>query len=93
MTSSLHSSKTPTLEAPAPRRALRAGAPMLRYVAVRLVTLLVSLVLAAVVVFVVLRLLPGDSAGTTLGVGTTTDQLDQLRSEPRDRPVVARPAR
>jgi len=54
---------------------------MLRYVAVRLVTLVVSLVLAAVVVFVVLRLLPGDSAGTTLGVGTTTDQLDQLRSE------------
>jgi ABC-type dipeptide/oligopeptide/nickel transport system permease component len=54
-------------QAPAPRRVLRASAPMLRYVAVRLVTLLVSLVLAAVVVFVVLRLLPGDSAGVFEG--------------------------
>lgn len=55
----------------------------------RIGTLLISLLLASVVVFVVLRLLPGDAAGATLGVGTTTDQLDQLRSElGTDQPVV-----
>lgn len=62
--------------------------PSLRFVAVRLASLLVSLALASVIVFVVLRLLPGDSAGTSLGVGTTTDQLESLRAElGTDRPL------
>lgn len=61
----------------------------MRQVLLRIGTLLISLVLASVVVFVVLRLLPGDAAGASLGVGTTTDQLEQLRSElGTDQPVV-----
>jgi peptide/nickel transport system permease protein len=61
-----------------------------RQVLLRIGALLVSLLLASVVVFVVLRLLPGDSAGTSLGVGTTADQLAQLRSElGTDQPVAA----
>lgn len=61
---------------------------MARHLLLRLGSLLVSLALAAVLVFVVLRLLPGDAAGTTLGVGTTADQLAQLRSElGTDQPV------
>jgi peptide/nickel transport system permease protein len=61
-----------------------------RQVLLRIGVLLVSLLLASVVVFVVLRLLPGDSAGTSLGVGTTADQLAQLRSElGTDQPVAA----
>jgi peptide/nickel transport system permease protein len=60
-----------------------------RHLLLRIGSLLVSLVLASIIVFVVLRLLPGDAAGATLGVGTTTDQLDQLRSElGTDQPVV-----
>jgi peptide/nickel transport system permease protein len=60
-----------------------------RLLLLRIGSLLISLVLASVLVFVVLRLLPGDSAGTSLGVGTTADQLEQLRSElGTDQPVV-----
>lgn len=60
----------------------------MRHLLLRIASLLVSLVLASVVVFVVLRLLPGDAAGATLGVGTTSDQLEQLRSElGTDQPV------
>lgn len=61
----------------------------MRRALLRVGSLLISLVLASVVVFVVLRLLPGDAAGASLGVGTTTDQLDQLRAElGTDQPVV-----
>ena len=62
----------------------------MRRALLRVGSLLISLVLASVVVFVVLRLLPGDAAGVfSLGVGTTTDQLDQLRAElGTDQPVV-----
>jgi peptide/nickel transport system permease protein len=60
-----------------------------RHLLLRIGSLLISLVGASVIVFVVLRLLPGDSAGTSLGVGTTADQLAQLRSElGTDQPVV-----
>lgn len=61
---------------------------MARHLLTRLASLLVSLALAAVVVFVVLRLLPGDAAGASLGVGTTSDQLEGLRAElGTDQPV------
>lgn len=43
--------------------------------------LLISLLLASLVIFLLLRLLPGDSSGTLLGVGTTGEQLAQLREE------------
>jgi peptide/nickel transport system permease protein len=60
-----------------------------RLLLLRIGSLLISLLLASVLVFVVLRLLPGDAAGASLGVGTTTDQLEQLRSElGTDQPVV-----
>lgn len=60
----------------------------MRAVLLRTGALLISLVLASVVVFAVLRLLPGDAAGASLGVGSTTDQLDSLRSElGTDQPV------
>lgn len=62
---------------------------MLRYLFQRLVVLVVSLVLASVLIFVILRWLPGDSAGATLGVGATSDQLEELRRQlGTDRPVV-----
>lgn len=51
------------------------------FVARKIGTLLLSLFIASIVVFTLLRLLPGDSAGTTLGVGTTAEQLEQLRRE------------
>ncbi|MBE7699669.1 ABC transporter permease [Oerskovia sp. Sa1BUA8] len=54
---------------------------MSRYLLTRVGTLLLSLLLASVVVFAVLRFLPGDSAGTSLGVGTTSEQLEQLRAD------------
>lgn len=52
---------------------------MLRYLALRLAALAASLVGASIVVFGLLRLLPGDSAGANLGVGTTAEQLEVLR--------------
>lgn len=62
---------------------------MARFISVRLASLLVSLFIASVLIFVVLRLLPGDSAGTSLGVGTTAEQLEQLRKElGTDQPLV-----
>ncbi|XBH21879.1 ABC transporter permease [Jonesiaceae bacterium BS-20] len=54
---------------------------MARFITVRVASLLASLFIASVLIFVVLRMLPGDSAGATLGVGTTADQLAQLRKE------------
>lgn len=55
--------------------------PALRYAASRLAFLLLALVAASTLVFMILRLLPGDSAGTTLGVGTTAEQLDLMRAQ------------
>lgn len=53
----------------------------MRFLLARFGSLVVSLFIASVVIFALLRLLPGDSAGTTLGVGTTAEQLQQLRQE------------
>lgn len=50
---------------------------------------LLALWATSVIVFLVLRVLPGDPAGALLGVGTTDAQLEQLRSElGTDRPLV-----
>ncbi len=51
------------------------------FVAKKVASLVVSLFIASIVIFLLLRLLPGDSSGTSLGVGTTQDQLEQLRRE------------
>ena len=50
------------------------------FVLKRVASLLVSLFLASIIIFLVLRLLPGDSSAS-LGVGATQDQLEQLRKE------------
>ena len=50
------------------------------FVLKRVASLLVSLFIASIIIFLVLRLLPGDSSAS-LGVGATQDQLEQLRKE------------
>ncbi|RVV98903.1 ABC transporter permease [Mesobaculum littorinae] len=54
---------------------------MLGYVARRLAILLLSLFIAAVVLFVLLRLLPGDPAGALVGVGATPEQIEAARAQ------------
>lgn len=54
---------------------------MARFIAVRLGSLIVSLFIASVIIFAVLRLLPGDPGSSLLGPGTTVDQLNALRDE------------
>lgn len=63
-----------------PLTTVRPG-PALRRLGRRLALLAATLLLASVVVFVVLRVLPGDSAGAILGAGTTAPQLESLRHE------------
>ncbi len=48
---------------------------MTRYLLRRLAILLLSLLAAAVVLFVLLRLLPGDPAAALVGVGATEEQI------------------
>jgi peptide/nickel transport system permease protein len=54
---------------------------MISYVLRRTAILLGSLVLAAVVLFVLLRLLPGDPANALLPVGATPEQIEAARRE------------
>lgn len=54
---------------------------MARFIAVRLGSLIVSLFIASVIIFAVLRLLPGDPGSSLLGPGTTVEQLNTLREE------------
>ncbi|WP_250037297.1 ABC transporter permease [Paractinoplanes maris] len=54
---------------------------MPRYLVRRTAILLVSLVLAAVVLFVLLRLLPGDPVNALLPVGATPEQIEAARRE------------
>lgn len=64
------------------------GAIMARFIAVRLGSLIVSLFVASVLIFAVLRLLPGDPGSALLGPGTTVEQLEQLRAElGMDKPI------
>lgn len=54
---------------------------ILAYLARRLVILVLSLFVAAVVLFVLLRLLPGDPANALLGVGATDAQIAAARAQ------------
>lgn len=54
---------------------------MLRYVARRLVSLMASLVVASLVIFVSLELVPGDPAAFMLGINAQEDTLAALRAE------------
>lgn len=62
---------------------------MLTYLLRRLVILILSLFLAAVVLFVLLRLLPGDPANALLGVGATAEQIEAARAQiGSDQPLI-----
>ncbi len=54
---------------------------MLRYALKRLISLLVSLVVASVVIFAVIEIAPGDPASFMLGVNAQEDTLAALRAE------------
>ena len=61
------------------------------FLAQRLVTLALTLFVAALVVFVVMEVLPGDPAVIILGIGAQPDTLAALRAElGLDRPVLVR---
>src|SRR5579859_560997 len=50
-------------------------------VAIRLAWLLISLVVASILVFTVVNVLPGDTAAVILGTSATPDALDTLRRQ------------
>jgi len=63
---------------------------ILAYLVRRLVILVLSLLVAAVVLFVLLRLLPGDPANALLGVGATDAQIAAARAQlGSDQPLAA----
>lgn len=62
---------------------------MIRYALTRLVLLLLGLVVASVLIFVTLRVLPGDVAQMVAGVGSTPEQVAAIRTGlGLDRPLV-----
>src|SRR3954451_22921086 len=62
---------------------------MLPYLLRRLAFLVVSLVVAMIVIFVLLRLLPGDPANALLSVNATPDQIAAARAQVgSDQPLV-----
>lgn len=62
---------------------------MARYLLRRLLILALSLLLAAVALFVLLRLLPGDPANALLGVGATEAQIAAARAQiGSDQPLI-----
>ena len=64
---------------------------MLRYVTGRLVSLVASLVVASIVIFAVVEVIPGDPAAFILGVNARPDTLAALRAElGLDRPLPVR---
>ena len=54
---------------------------MLRYAASRLVSLILSLVVASLVIFAVLEIIPGDAASFMLGMNAAPDTLEALREQ------------
>ena len=61
------------------------------FLAQRLLTLALTLFVAALVVFIVMEVLPGDPAAIILGIGAQPDTLAALRAElGLDRPVLVR---
>lgn len=66
------------------------AAAILTYLIRRLAILVLSLFIAAVVLFVLLRLLPGDPANALLGVGATAAQIEAARQQVgSDQPLTA----
>ncbi len=54
---------------------------MLRYVLKRLVSLVISLAVASLVIFVVIEVVPGDPAAYMLGMNAQPDTLAALREQ------------
>ena len=54
---------------------------MIRYIARRLVSLVLTLVVASLVIFLVLEVVPGDPASVMLGVNAQPDTINALREE------------
>jgi peptide/nickel transport system permease protein len=63
---------------------------VIRYTLTRLALLLLGLVVASVLIFVTLRVLPGDVAQVIAGTNSTPEQIDAIRQElGLDQPLVA----
>jgi len=64
---------------------------MIRYVTSRLASLIISLLVASIVIFAVIEVIPGDPASFMLGVNARPDTLAALRSEMGlDQPLIQR---
>jgi peptide/nickel transport system permease protein len=64
---------------------------MIRYVFGRLTSLIISLIVASIVIFAVIEVIPGDPAAFMLGVNARPDTIAALRAEMGlDQPVVVR---
>ncbi len=64
---------------------------MIRYVLGRLTSLIISLIVASIVIFAVIEVIPGDPAAFMLGVNARPDTIAALRAEMGlDQPVVVR---
>jgi peptide/nickel transport system permease protein len=64
---------------------------MIRYVLGRLTSLVISLIVASIVIFAVIEVIPGDPAAFMLGVNARPDTIAALRAEMGlDQPVVVR---
>ncbi len=67
------------------------GVRMIRYVLGRLTSLIISLIVASIVIFAVIEVIPGDPAAFMLGVNARPDTIAALRAEMGlDQPVVVR---
>ncbi|GHE06255.1 peptide ABC transporter [Allgaiera indica] len=66
---------------PTLRLAPTKGLTMLRYLISRLISLALSLVLASIVIFAVLQVLPGDPASFMLGLNASPDTVAALREQ------------
>ncbi len=65
--------------------------PMIRYVFGRLTSLVISLIVASIVIFAVIEVIPGDPAAFMLGVNARPDTIAALRIEMGlDQPLVTR---
>ena len=64
---------------------------MIRYVLGRLTSLIVSLIVASIVIFAVIEVIPGDPAAFMLGVNARPDTIEALRAEMGlDQPLTTR---
>src|SRR6056297_2842448 len=64
---------------------------MLRYILIRALSLGLSLIVASIVIFAVIEVIPGDPAAFMLGINARPDTIAALRAEMGlDQPVVTR---